>query len=164
MPQESESVLHVLMYLFRNYMDETGETTISEESILDELSTAGFKKRQIVYAIDWLKGLTSTEASFSIPERRNPRQYLLRLYSDQEQIKINTECRGLISHLERIKILNSHTRELVIDRLIALKTEGIDQSLVKWVSLMVLFNQGDEHTALSFMEYLTLKDTMDGLQ
>lgn len=163
MPTPSNSVLHVLMHIFKNHMNGNGEACATESQILDELTTAGFAKQQVTYALDWLKGLIRLKDTFH-PCHHTGKNLSQRIYNQQELNQLNRACRGLISRLEQAKILNPCAREIVIDRLIALRTEGIDLSLVKWVSLMVLFNQGNEQNALDFMEYIALNETQDGLQ
>ena len=44
------------------------------------------------------------------------------------------------------------TRELVVDRVMALESEAIDLEQLKWVVLMVLFNQPGQETMFSWME------------
>ena len=162
MSKQPDSVLHVLMFIFKKYMNQAGETTLSEDNLMSDLTDAGFEKKQVYYALDWLKGL-ATQKDDTVLDSQHLKTSAMRIYNPHEQHNLDLECRGLLYHLEQAKILNPRTREIVIDRLLALKTEGIDPSLVKWVSLMVLFNQGDEQEALSFMEYITLNDTGCGL-
>jgi Smg protein len=78
----------------------------------------------------------------------------------QEQQKINIEARGFILFLARSGVLDSHTRELVIDRVMALDTDEIDSEQLKWVILMVLFNQPGQEQAYAWMEDLVF----DGVQ
>ena len=49
-------------------------------------------------------------------------------------------------------MLDSITRELVIDRVMALDTETIDLEQLKWVVLMVLFNQPGKEPLYGWME------------
>lgn len=162
MSHRSEGVLHVLMHIFRNYLSENGKATVDEETIFKGLLEAGFEEGQVHDAIVWLKGLAKAEEKFLVKSRATSPS--IRIYSQEEIVYLSKDCRGLILNLEQLKILDAYTREIVIDRLVALHTEGIDMPLVKWVSLMVLFNQGDQDTALEFMEYITLNETGEGLQ
>jgi Smg protein len=57
-------------------------------------------------------------------------------------------------YLENVGILDTQRRELVIDRLQALDAEEIDLEDVKWVVLMVLFNQPGQEANYAWMEDL----------
>jgi Smg protein len=162
MSEQATSILSVLMHIFRNYMNDSGDTTLSEDEIFQELMESGFAETEINYAIDWLKGLAAADETQLNSVKASSRS--LRVFSPKECLQMSLECRGLLLNLEQIGILSAATREIVIDRLIALRTEGIDISLVKWVSLMVLFNQGDQESALEFMQYITLNENGEGLQ
>ena len=54
--------------------------------------------------------------------------------------------------------LNATTRELVIDRVMALDGDDVDLEQLKWVVLMVLFNQPDQEAAFTWLEDLVLQD------
>jgi Smg protein len=56
-------------------------------------------------------------------------------------------------YLEQLGILDANRRELVIDRLMALR-EDIDLERVKWVCLLVLMNQPDAEDAYTHLEEL----------
>ena len=75
----------------------------------------------------------------------------LRIYAPQEQERLSAECRGFLLYLEQLGILNSESRELVIERLLALEEE-VDLERVKWVCLLVLINQPGEEEAAVHLE------------
>jgi Smg protein len=54
--------------------------------------------------------------------------------------------------------LDPTTRELVIDRVMALETDDIDLDQLKWVVLMVLFNQPGHEAAFAWMEDLVFNE------
>jgi Smg protein len=56
--------------------------------------------------------------------------------------------------LEQSGILTSTSRELVIDRLMALHEDPITLENLKWVVLMILFSQPSEEAAYARMENL----------
>ncbi len=47
---------------------------------------------------------------------------------------------GVLLFLEQIQVLNLETREMVIERVLALDTAEFELEDLKWVILMVLFN------------------------
>ena len=63
---------------------------------------------------------------------------------------------GFLLFLEQVKVLDATTRELVIDRVMALGSEPIDLEQLKWVVLMVLFNQPGQEIMFSWMEDFVL--------
>ena len=60
-------------------------------------------------------------------------------------------------------MLDHHSRELVIDRIMALGTDEIDTDIVKWVVLMVLFNQPGQEAAYAWMEDYVFEETANRL-
>ena len=154
-----ENMLDVLMYLFENYMDEGPEFSPDQETLAVELYQAGFPRGEINKAFSWLEDLSVLrDQGTGLPAASNALS--LRHYAPVELKKISTEARGFIHFLEQTGVLDARTRELVIDRVMALETEEIALEQVKWVILMVLFNQPGQETAYAWMEDLIF----DGLQ
>ncbi len=60
--------------------------------------------------------------------------------------------------LENIGVLDGSDREMVIDRLMALETEEIELQQLKWVVLMVLFNQPGKEAAFTWVEDLVMDE------
>jgi Smg protein len=143
-----ENVFDVLIYLFENYLD--GETVASPDpdAIRTELVEAGFPQPEVNKAFDWLESLTEQQPieAASLPA--------FRVFSEQECAKLDTDCRGLLMFLEQSNILTPASRELVIDRVMALNEETISLENLKWIVLMVLFSQPNEEVAFARMENL----------
>ena len=55
-------------------------------------------------------------------------------------------------------VLNLQDRELVIDRVMALESEDIDLQQLKWIVLMVLFNQPGKEAVITWMEDIVMDD------
>jgi Smg protein len=87
--------------------------------------------------------------------------HAIRHYSTEECEYISMEGRGFLLYLEQQNILDPMTREIVIDRLIALDHREVDLGRIKWVVLIALFNQPEKKLALSLMQNLVLSDAMD---
>ena len=62
------------------------------------------------------------------------------------------EARGFLIFLEQQNVISAAQRELVIDRAMALDQDDIDVDDMKWVVLMVLFNQPGSEAAFAWME------------
>lgn len=147
-----ENMLDILMYLFEHCLDsETG--MMPEESVLrGQLDDAGFQHKEIDKAFAWLEELANAREQNFQEQLGSNRS--IRIYAEQEQLRLDKECRGFLLFLEQIGVLDPISRELVIDRAMALETNEIDLPQLKWVTLMVLFNQPGQEAALAWMEDL----------
>ncbi|CDI00924.1 conserved hypothetical protein [Candidatus Competibacter denitrificans Run_A_D11] len=141
-----ENVLDVLIYLFQSYMDDHVDPDPDRESIQSELVAAGFASREVRQAFEWLDSLTARPGTLAV----NPSSY--RIYVGPELAKLDVECRGFLLSLEQGGILGSETRELVIDRVMALEADDIGLQQLKWIILMVLFNQPGQEEAYACLE------------
>lgn len=149
-----ENVIDVLLYLFENYID-TEETIKPDKDTLElELERVGFQQLEVNKAFDWLESMTvATQFDTS-------RQSLhsLRIYSEQELERLDVAARGYLLFLEQVEVLDTDTREIVIERVMALDTDEIDLDQLKWIVLMVLFYQPGREVAYAWMEDLVFED------
>jgi Smg protein len=152
-----ENILDVLMYLFENYMDNDVERNPDQETLKLELVEAGFTQAEINKAFIWLEGLAVLQDGMSPETLKSSRS--IRIFTDQEAEKLGIECRGFLLFLEQVGVLDQGNRELVIDRVMALETEEIDLEQLKWVVLMVLFNQPGQEAAFAWVEDLVYDET-----
>ena len=147
-----ETVLDVLMYLFESFIESDHEPEPNRNELRDELERAGFGDREIERALDWLEGLNVTDPGTA------PQTSAMRIYDRGELERLDAAARGYLLQLEQIGILLPMQRELVIDRLLALDAEEIDIEQIKWVVMMVLFSQPDQHEAYAQMEDLVFSE------
>jgi Smg protein len=150
-----ENVLDVLLYLFENYLDDDAETYADRDVLTVELEAAGFPRSEVGKAFDWLEGLAMDEDK--IPALTG--EGAIRVFSDREMARLDIRCRGFLRHLENVGILDPAHREVVIDRILALEADTVDLDDVKWVVLMVLFNQPGQEMAFARMEGLVFEDS-----
>ncbi len=141
-----EDIFDVLIYLFENYLADEIEMLNDADSIAQELIDAGFAQTEINKAFDWLESLS--EESTIIPTVSSA----FRIFSTQEKESLDLECRDFLMFLEHNQILTPDSREIVIDRAMALKNENITLEKLKWLVLMILLSQPDDETAFSRME------------
>ena len=87
----------------------------------------------------------------------------VRVFSGSEQVRLDTDVRGYLLHLENLGILSAAQREVVIDRLLALEADDIDIEQLKWVVLMVLFSQPGQENAYQRMEDLVFDERRDAM-
>ncbi|MDH4275174.1 MAG: DUF494 family protein [Gammaproteobacteria bacterium] len=153
-----ENVLEVLMYLFENYMDEENSATHPDrDSLRTELVEAGFGDGEVDKALAWLDGLSELQRQSRGVQVVASRA--MRIFNQQELDRLDTECRGFLTFLDQIGVLDQPAREMVIDRLMALESDDIDLDHVKWVVLMVLFNQPGREAAYAWIEDLVFQET-----
>ncbi len=148
-----ESILDVLLYLFEHYFTEDADLVRDHDSLrsgplFEELGQAGFSPAEINKAFEWLDALASQRPSNTTPRAGGP----TRVYFGPELDKLDVECRGFLLFLEQHGILDADQRELVLDRAMALDQDELDLDDLKWVVLMVLFNQPGSEAAYAWME------------
>lgn len=146
-------MLEVLLYLFQNYLhpEERAEQVLPlQDELIAELAEAGFIADDVAQAFSWLAGISQLRRESDPMLKQQPQT--TRCYTHEEIKKLSLESRGFILSLEQAGILNQVTRELVIDRAMALEVEGIDVDGLKWVVLMVLLNQSNYSEAAECLE------------
>lgn len=144
-----ETVLDVLMYLFENYQEGEFSDSDNQDNLREELLAAGFPTDEVKSAFAWLDGLAQQR---QLPLVFGPSS-ATRVYTREEMSKLSADCRGFLMYLEQLGIITAQSRELVIDRLMALK-EDIDLERVKWVCLLVMMNEPEADEAFGHLEEL----------
>ena len=157
-----ESILDVLLYLFEHYFTEDADLVRDRENLqtgplFEELGQAGFSAAEINKAFEWLDALARQRPAPS-PVRADR---LTRVYAGPELDRLDTDCRGFLLFLEQHGVLDAGQRELVIDRAMALDQHEIDLDDLKWVVLMVLFNQPGSEAAYAWMETQMFEEEPD---
>jgi Smg protein len=145
-----ESVLDILIHLFENFLDAEDDSAPSRDALKQDLEQAGYPEADIERALAWLESLAADpDRAMSEGTAR-----AVRVFSGHEQVRLDTDVRGYLLHLENLGILSAAQREVVIDRLLALEADDIDIEQLKWVVLMVLFSQPGQENAYQRMEDL----------
>lgn len=149
-----QSVVDVLMFLFERYFDdeeasENTRVTDNRDNIQLRLEEMGFQNQEINQAFDWLEDLADIQAE--------QQQFVAikstssRIYSEQEKKLISLESIRFLNFLEQSKILTSMTRELILDRVVALG-HPLDAEQLKWIIMIVLHTQPGEEQTLAILE------------
>lgn len=133
-------MLDVLVYLFETYMSRESDVLTDQDELADALTQAGFYREDIYDAFNWLEALADLQDGETAPYFYETYPLALRVYTEEESRRLGIDCRGFILFLEQIQVLNFLTREMVIDRVMALDVKQLNQEELKWVVLMVLFN------------------------
>ena len=143
-----ETILDVLLYLFENYFYDDPDAVRDRDSLQAGLIQAGFSPTEISKAFDWLEELANQRPAAEDARADGP----VRVYVEAEVDRLDRDCLGFLMFLEQHGVLDAEGRELVIDRAMALDQEEIDLDDLKWVVLMVLFNQPGSEAAYAWME------------
>ena len=143
-----ETILDVLLFLFENYFYEDPDAVRDRDSLQQGLLQAGFSPAEINKAFDWLDELAEQRPTTAIARVGGP----VRVFVEAEQDRLDPECRGFLMFLEQHGVLDADQRELVLDRAMALDQDELDLDDLKWVVLMVLFNQPGSEAAYAWME------------
>ncbi len=152
-----ENMVDVLIYLYENYMDGEGQPPVSQSDLEEELYQAGFSQTEIAHALRWLDELA---VGVETPQYHAHTAGAIRVYSDSECQKLDTEARGLLLSLEQNGILDPVSRELAIDRLLAIEHPLVMIDEVKWVVLLVLMNRPGREDAFTLMEDIVYHDEL----
>lgn len=155
-----QSVVDVLMFLFEEYLGESNDAIDERNNIQVKLEEFGFQHQEIDQAFNWLEDLASLrEGSSQIAANTNS----IRIYSDVEKSILDEECIGFLIFLEQSDILTPVTRELVLDRIVALD-HPLDAEQLKWIVMIVLHTHPGEENAFAWMEGLVFNDVVDYIQ
>jgi Smg protein len=149
-----ETILDVLLYLFEHYFYDDPDAVRDRDSLQNGLIQAGFSPAEINKAFDWLDELARQRPAAVTPRLDTP----VRVYSDPELDRLDIECRGFLMFLEHSGVIDADQRELVLDRAMALDQDEVDVDDLKWVVLMVLFNQPGSEAAYAWMESQMFED------
>jgi len=153
---KEESVINVLIYLFHHHIIESCEMDGDFQRVINALKKSGFKSQAIREAICWLEVLIKEKSGLMKP----PSSFSTRVLSSLELERMNKDCFGFLLKLEHKGILSPENREVIINQVLSVRSNNVvEMSLVKWVTLMVLFNQPNHHAALACLELLVLDNT-----
>jgi len=148
----NETVLDVLEYIYDNYLSSHNGIAQDERPVTTaELEEAGFSREGISRTLLWLDGLVDFRL-MSEQVLGSPTENSTRIFSVEENAKLNEEAQGHLYFLENIGILSAMTREMVIDRAIALEGNCVDKDQLSWVVLLVLYNSPGHQAQFCWME------------
>ena len=148
------AMFDILVYLFENFFH--ADAYPEPEQLALKLSAAGFEDEEISEALQWLDGLQ--EAGIDSPPAIAADNRSTRCFSPEEIAKLDTECRGFLVFLESACVLTPLTRELILERAMALSDHAVSLSRLKIIVLMVLWNQHQTMDSLILEELLSGND------
>lgn len=146
----------IFVYLFETYFH--ADAYPEPERLAQKLSVVGFEQEDISDALEWLAGLRHPVA-----EQTPASTGSIRLFSPDELLRLSTECRSFLMLLENAGATTPSTRELIIERAMALANFRITLSRFKLICLMVLWSR-DEILNSLILEELLGDDDVEVLQ
>ncbi|MBL4712878.1 MAG: DUF494 domain-containing protein [Gammaproteobacteria bacterium] len=156
-----QSVVDVLMFLFERYLDdeEQNNTGLAADRghIQLRLEEMGFRNTEINQAFDWLEDLAEVH---NYKQPITVKATSTRIYSEEEKKLISIESIGFLNFLEQATILTPITRELILDRVVALGHQ-LDAEQLKWIIMIVLHSRPGEENALALMEDFIFDESID---
>lgn len=154
-----ENLIDILIYLFEHYLTDKADGVIelNNQQLTGELLEVGFERKEIDQAFVWLDELI---AGLDKSLKAYQPVSSFRVFSKEEKLQVPVDVQSLILRLEQAGILDLATRELVIDRLMALEFDVVDMDDAKWVIMMVLCNQTDSPQELEWAENLVSESVL----
>ncbi len=141
-------MFEVLVFMFENYF---AHHAMPDADVMgQELSAAGFEQTDIDGAFDWYDEM---KYRLTQPDIQYSHQYSgMRVFSETELKKINTESIGFVMFLQQANVINDMERDLIVDRAMALKQQEITVEEMRWITMIALWNEGREK------DYLFVED------
>ncbi len=149
-----ENAVDVLMFLFDNYLSLEEGMPTDEITLACELEEAGFETNNINKAFDWLGELADIkQADLAVVQFSSK---AIRVYLPQEQLKLDVSCQGFLHQLENMGLINSASREMIIDRAMAIDCQTLSLTQFKRIVGLVMLNspkQGELHAWIEDLIY-----------
>ena len=123
------------------------------------LSQTGVKKDSVFKALAWIENLADMKNSFDYSSLSKKSLNSFRVFTPDECMKLDKDCRGFVYFLEKIGVLNPDTREMVIDRATQDQNPIFSVDDLKWVVLMVLFNLPEQQVAFTQLDSLVFDES-----
>lgn len=155
-----QSAVDVLMFLFERVLSDENESLDERKEVANRLEEMGFQNKEIDQAFNWLEDLAFIQdGAHYAPVKQSS----MRVFSEEEKALLTDDSLGFLVFLEQAGVLTPVTRELVLDRIIALDNE-LDTEQLKWVVLIVLHSHPGEENAYAWMESIMFDENVDYLQ
>ena len=138
-----ENLLSTLMQLL---IEVNIDDPLNHIDLIDRLEEAGFTLQDIKQAVAWLQNFAHTaQHRVKAPVRTQ------RVFALDEQCKLGKKGQNFLLHLENLGIVDSKTREMIIERLMELDTRAINIRQLRWATLMVLSQKATDLGELSWL-------------
>ncbi|RDH82837.1 MAG: hypothetical protein DIZ80_11230 [endosymbiont of Galathealinum brachiosum] len=148
-----QNVVDVLMFLFENIITDESQIFPENEQMFDHLENLGFPQHEILLAFDWLEDLANIHTDLLSSSENSPiiSTQSVRIFSELEKMLLDPQCISFLIHLEQSQVISDVSREVILDRVIALDVE-LELEQLKWIIMIVLYSQPGEENAYAWME------------
>jgi Smg protein len=156
----SDTAIDVLVFLFDNYLDAEMNLAAEEDSLEYELEQAGFPVGEIHKAFDWLGDLADVQSDYDAFEQMDKQSQ--RVFTARELRKLDKSSRGFLMHLEKLGLLDPTSREIILDRAMAIDVDELSLDQFKRVVGLVMLNRPSHDAVLAWVEDL-IYDELGGV-
>lgn len=146
----------ILVYVFENYLP---GACPEPSALARKLSAAGFDEDEISEALDWLDGLEQAHGDAGFVRRPTPGTH--RLYDEEETARLPADCRGFLAFLEEAGAVDAVTREMIVERAMAVDRPVVSLPKFKVIVLMVMWRRELSLDSLVFEDLLAEDDDDD---
>jgi Smg protein len=153
------SILDVLLHISKHY-DNTSAWVNKSPDLIDDLQKEGFDLTLINKSLDWLAALTHAKLDLGTASINRS---TFRIFSREEHSYFNSAGINFIISLQTHGVLNTLTRELVIQQASLLQLEPMTIPVIKGVVALVLFiDELNTSDKLKKLNFLLLQDDNSG--
>lgn len=138
--KDNDTILDVLIYLLENYSGI--DIPISEMTVKNELSAAGFGAEDIVRAFGWIDSLSAID-EVGDASIRHSNENSIRVFSEDEQTQLGLPILNYVTELRTTGVIDSIDLEILLEKLMAVDVEAINVDQLKRIILLFLVEQDD---------------------
>lgn len=151
-----ETFVHLLIFLCEHYLTKNNIDVFSDPMALNQtLVAAGFNETMIDKTLAWLAPL---EINQSLDE--SPAKSTVRIFSPAEKEKLSPLIRYSLVRIDQEMSLSVQTRELIIDRLMAIESEEVALEEFRWTLLFIFCLQGKSQMSIEVRSNLMYLDPL----
>lgn len=146
----------ILVYVFENYLP---EACPEPGALARKLSAVGFEEEEISAALHWLAGLDELQQGQHF--HRQPQAGTQRCFDNIELARLPADCRGYLASLEQAGAIDAETREMIVERAMAVESPGnpvVSLAKFKVIVLMVMWRRELSLDNLVFADLLDEDD------
>ena len=132
-----------IVNLIAQYVLGAEDAPISEQELVAELLSVGYKAEEIDDAFSWMEAvaLRPKEPEDDEISLINPTSY--RIFSSQEEHHLSREARGFLVKVRAMGLLSDEAEEEIIDRALRSAEDPINELEIKLITIMTLLSRSN---------------------
>jgi Smg protein len=132
-----------IVNLIAQYVLGAEDASVSEQELVAELMSVGYKMEEIDDAFSWMEAIALRPAT---PQEEadvmlNPTTY--RFFTPQEEQLLSRDARGFLVRIKAMGLLNNDTEEEIIDRALRNAEEQVSEQEIKLITIMTLLSRSN---------------------